>query len=1002
MGEIGNRFVNGAFTGNYDSDYSSYISSLHNSSSSSSSSTSDTSSTDNSGKKIVMIGDSRTVGMCSAMGGPYIQQTGYIGTKDNVTYIAKEGSGFDWLSETAYNLAKKYVDSNTVVLMWHGVNDVNNADKYAKFVKTEMTKLGAKIYYISVGPCNKNYTSSNSGIEKFNKSLKDALPSDVGWVDVYSYIKDGFTKNEMGTSDGLHYNDTTYKSIMSKIMSTIGASTTVSTGGGSGSGRPSILSRAKSFISNATKGQNGGFGLGRIRRGGGFGSKPLIRGGFGESTDGTIQRTSNGGYTYTSDFFGWPTKYKNSWENSKTQTEVENDITNAEYKHVLNHSTVNDKNQGIYKSPYDKYKAQTITYKATTTADDTTDSGMKHKKQILSKIRKVLKTYDTVKTTDDSSGSDSPAGWIECVQKVKQLFSEQLLAAGYTTDNAYKQENFTFDFGDKGKRGFRRDCTGFVSACLWYYGAVPDDDMPTGGYSSHNFGGSSSSQTLIDDLANAGFTRMTFPGWDKLNQGDILIKHNAHGEIYSSGDSAASHQSWNCGCDEGLLATDTVGGANYAYEEIWRPPNSAATGNSETTTGTATAGGILTGVTSLMGEIGNRLVNGAFTGNYDTDYESYIASLKSSTSSSDSSSDDSSSDGTTTNGTDVQAQVWNALIKKGYSSAATAGIMGNIQQESAFNPAVYSNDGGGGLIQWTPWKTKIGAYSEKLGKGIDGWKNNVSMQMDYLDSTIDAENWAFKQNPSKRWNAPNTTVDEFKKATNPVTAAKQFEAGYERSNMNYTNMPKRTKYAQAFYDTYSSTDSTKMSELVTQYVAEGMDISDAVIAARKKLNGDDGGSGTGRKIISGGRGTGAKISKQRTLAPVQCGPHEGGGGRGDDEQSTTYSTSSSTNADNVVKDYKSSLKASSVTSANQIDSTLIANIISLLKDIANNTLDSSDKLDYLKSIDINGDSVTNNTFVTSNNNNNSKNSTSSSSGSNTLQHTESRNEKLAKRIAAGI
>ena len=43
------------------------------------------------------------------------------------------------------------------------------------------------------------------------------------------------------------------------------------------------------------------------------------------------------------------------------------------------------------------------------------------------------------------------------------------------------------------------------------------------------------------------------------------------------------------------------------------------------------------------------------------------------------------------------------LLSHGYGLIATAGILGNIEQESGGNPEAKSPDGGGGIIQWTPY-----------------------------------------------------------------------------------------------------------------------------------------------------------------------------------------------------------------------------------------------------------------------------------------------------------
>lgn len=72
----------------------------------------------------------------------------------------------------------------------------------------------------------------------------------------------------------------------------------------------------------------------------------------------------------------------------------------------------------------------------------------------------------------------------------------------------------------------------------------------------------------------------------------------------------------------------------------------------------------------------------------------------------------SSSSPTTLVGSDNETKVWNFFISKGLTAAQTAGVVGNLQQESGFNPEIVQNGGnsttqplvanvGWGLAQWT-------------------------------------------------------------------------------------------------------------------------------------------------------------------------------------------------------------------------------------------------------------------------------------------------------------
>ena len=78
---------------------------------------------------------------------------------------------------------------------------------------------------------------------------------------------------------------------------------------------------------------------------------------------------------------------------------------------------------------------------------------------------------------------------------------------------------------------------------------------------------------------------------------------------------------------------------------------------------------------------------------------------------------------------DNQRQIYTYLSDMGLNKAAIAGIMGNIQQESGFNPSSRGMDSNGyystGLFQWNERWTKAWVYG-----------TTVQSQMDYMQSNI--------------------------------------------------------------------------------------------------------------------------------------------------------------------------------------------------------------------------------------------------------------------------
>jgi len=129
----------------------------------------------------------------------------------------------NWLKQTGIPQAKSYFKNGSAVIIMMGVNDVstaNIADSYASYINSNIgnwTANGSKVYFVSVNPCNGNYSSLNSSIDSFNNSLKSQLSSKAIWIDTNSYLK----SQGYDTTDGLHYNDATSFKIYNYIKSKV-------------------------------------------------------------------------------------------------------------------------------------------------------------------------------------------------------------------------------------------------------------------------------------------------------------------------------------------------------------------------------------------------------------------------------------------------------------------------------------------------------------------------------------------------------------------------------------------------------------------------------------------------------------------------------------------------------------------------------------------------------------------------------------------------------------
>jgi N-acetylmuramoyl-L-alanine amidase len=148
---------------------------------------------------------------------------------------------------------------------------------------------------------------------------------------------------------------------------------------------------------------------------------------------------------------------------------------------------------------------------------------------------------------------------------------------------------------------------------------------------------------------------------------------------------------------------------------------------------------------------------------------------------------------TTLSGTDNVASIFNYLVGKGLSDFQAAGIMGNMHDESGFNPrrvqstptpsgdldSPPSGAIGYGLVQWTPGDQLIGPAAN-AGK-IPG---DLGFQLDYL--------WSVLQGPYKK------VLSDLQASTDVIGATTVFELQYEKHDG--PPQPQRAVEAQKVLD----------------------------------------------------------------------------------------------------------------------------------------------------------------------------------------------------------
>lgn len=173
--------------------------------------------------KVVFIGDSRTVQMYAYLNGTWSganYSSGGVHEVGTDIYVAEGSMGLAWLKSTGIPAAKKYFVRGNAIVILMGVNDLSNANSYVSYINSNASSWkssGSSLYFVSVNPCSGSYNDLNSSISTFNSTVKSGLNNTVGWIDTNSVL----TKNGFTATDGLHYNESTYRTIHDYIKSKV-------------------------------------------------------------------------------------------------------------------------------------------------------------------------------------------------------------------------------------------------------------------------------------------------------------------------------------------------------------------------------------------------------------------------------------------------------------------------------------------------------------------------------------------------------------------------------------------------------------------------------------------------------------------------------------------------------------------------------------------------------------------------------------------------------------
>ena len=560
--------------------------------------------------------------------------------------------------------------------------------------------------------------------------------------------------------------------------------------------------------------------------------------------------------------------------------------------------------------------------------------------------------------------------WMSIVKSVKALIAQQ--------KPKYSQSDYIYISYNGENYKVRTDCSGYVGICLEIYGAIPPGTNVT------------SVSLMKNDAIKSGFQLLPFPGWDLLQQGDIITR-SGHVEIFDH-NAGGKHYVYSNGSDKTIAsATPTETGHPQGYTAIWRP-NDAGNGASvvesggvpnldlysnNTTTQGATAGvstdmgNTLSKVGSLFSKVASRAFDGLLTGNWNFDL-SDNASTGTSESTTDSMENNSQILSSNFTSSDTKNNLYHFLVGKGLTPFGAAGLMGNLEAESGIRTnnlqnscerklgsdeeytakvddgsyTNFANDSAGyGLAQWTSAGRKKRLY--ELAKSQKKSIADDSVQIAYL------------------WDELNTgypnVLNTLKSAQDVRTASDavlhQFEAPKDQSSAVEA---KRADLGQAVYAQYANQNPTTPKQETVGM--NGTSIGAYGNGPKKKR--------PSAKKVFGGRGLLDDISissSQENRYDVS------------DDTPTTSITSSKTEP----------------VSTKTLEQ-LLATTIKILQSIDTNT----SKIEGLSNTQVSSDNYGGNVIV-----NNTENTTPSVTGGNvagTSGIKNSRNANLAMQIAKGI
>ena len=211
------------------------------------------------------------------------------------------------------------------------------------------------------------------------------------------------------------------------------------------------------------------------------------------------------------------------------------------------------------------------------------------------------------------------------------------------------------------------------------------------------------------------------------------------------------------------------------------------------------------GVFGKLSTVGNAMITALYNGkSFNEVYSSMLNPVSTTTPGTTTPTDGTNPD--ISGISDTAQAVWKFFTGKGYTPAATAGIMGNMEQESGMKPDIIQGNGRGpaaGICQWENYNTKSARWKDMNAHAQSNGKDwtDLQSQLEFIDIELQGKSPGDNYTSTllkKNWGG----YEGFKAITDYKQATEAFEKSFERaSKINWNN---RYAGAKKYYDMFSN------------------------------------------------------------------------------------------------------------------------------------------------------------------------------------------------------